>query len=78
MISDSTLDKGCVHDFCNWISATRIFPINLFGLEETRENYNPSDKIKDGYVPLYLTVDVPIQYDSFLFFYEPMNISLKI
>lgn len=46
------------------VTKSNIVYYDEIGLEETRENYNPSDKIKDGYVPLYLTVDVPIQYDS--------------
>lgn len=43
---------------------TTIVYYDEIGLEETRENYNPYDKIKDGYIPMYLTLDTPLIYDS--------------
>ena len=46
------------------ITKATIVYYDEIGLEETRETYNSSHKIKDGYVPQYLTLDTPPLYDS--------------
>lgn len=46
------------------INKTIIVYYDEIGLEETRENYNPSDKIKEGYIPIYLTLETPIVYET--------------
>lgn len=35
-----------------------------FGIEELREGYDSNVKIKDGYIPIHLTLEVPIGYEN--------------
>ena len=35
-----------------------------FGVEELREGYDSNVKIKDGYLPIHLTLEVPTEYEN--------------
>jgi predicted HTH transcriptional regulator len=43
---------------------------DAFGVEELKESYDSDTKIKEGYIPLHMTLDVPIEY-------EPLNKEIK-
>lgn len=43
---------------------TTIVYYDEYGLEETRESFNDGDKIKDGYIPIYLMAEVPSLYST--------------
>ncbi len=46
------------------IKKTTIVYYDENGIEETRENYNDLDVIREGYIPIYLTLDVPVLYET--------------
>jgi len=46
------------------INKSMIVYYNEIGLEELRENFNENSVIREGYVPIYLTISVPLIYES--------------
>ena len=46
------------------INKSSVVYYDEIGLEETRETYNTNTIIKEGYIPIYLNMDVPSLYES--------------